>query len=56
MSLPKFDKLKQNTTNAMKVVQGKIEDLKDSKAVKSIQEKFDDIKNSKVIKTINEKT
>lgn len=40
----------------MKVVQGKIEDLKDSKAVKSIQEKFDDIKNSKVIKTINEKT
>ena len=56
MSLPKFDKLKQNTTNAMKVVQGKIEDLKDTKAVKSIQEKFDDIKNSKVIKTINEKT
>lgn len=56
MSLPKFDKLKQNTTNALKVVQGKIEDLKDSKAVKSIQEKFDDIKNSKVIKTINEKT
>lgn len=56
MALPKFDKLKQNTMNAVKSVQGKFEELKNSETVKTMQEKFEDIKNSDVLKTINEKT
>lgn len=56
MALNKFDKFKQNTINAVKSVQDKLDDFKNSETIKKSQEKLGNIKNSNVVKTINKKT
>ena len=56
MALIKFDKLKQNTLDAVKSVKGKVDDIRNSEVVKSVQNKIEDIKTSEVVTNLSQKT